>query len=110
LKQVCLQTAGENRQRGSRGDLVRQIVPESTAGNWEGTVTHGDKPRWPDRQCTGRCRTQEPAIGAIDRQHTCSSNNASIRSSADLIRYADRPKGFVNKTWTAQHRYSRPYR
>jgi len=25
-----------------RGDLVRQIVPDSTAGNWEGTVTHGD--------------------------------------------------------------------
>ena len=47
-------------------EVVRQIVPESTAGNWEGTVTHGDKLRWPDKQCTGRCRTQEPVIGVGD--------------------------------------------
>ena len=33
---------------------------------WEGTVAHGDKPRWPDKQCTGRCRTQEPANGVGD--------------------------------------------
>ena len=47
---MCLYTVAENRQCGSRGDIVRQSVPESTAGDREGTVAHGHQSRWSDSQ------------------------------------------------------------
>jgi len=35
----------ENRQCGSRCDVVRQSVPEATADDWKGMVAHGHQSR-----------------------------------------------------------------